>query len=94
MTSNPAVSVSWGRTSSRKVGLFRRSGLTSSTSISPASTCARMADQSSRLVELIVAARMPSRAAASIWLRISASSGEMITVGPAPSPRNRAVATK
>ena len=29
-------------------------------------------------------ARMPARSAASIWLRISASSGETITVGPAP----------
>ena len=93
-TSRPAVSVSWGSTSSRKVGLFSRSGLTSRTSISPASTRARIADQSSMLVELIVAAWMPARSAASIWLRISASSGEMITVGPAPSPRIRAVATK
>ena len=36
------------------------------------------------LVELIVTARMPARSAAAIWLRISASSGETITVGPAP----------
>ena len=93
-TSSPAVSVSWGNTSSRKDGLLRRSGLTRSTSISPASTRARMACQSSMLVELIVAARMPARSAASIWLRISASSGEMITVGPAPIARSSAVATK
>ena len=53
-----------------------------------------MADQSSLLVELMVAARIPARSAASIWLRISASSGEMITVGPAPRLRIRAVATK
>ena len=32
----------------------------------------------------MVTARMPARSAAAIWLRISASSGEMITVGPAP----------
>ena len=37
------------------------------------------------LVELIVTARMPARSAAAIWLRISASSGLTITVGPAPS---------
>ena len=30
-------------------------------------------------------ARMPARAAASTWLRISASSGETITVGPLPA---------
>ena len=36
------------------------------------------------LVELMVTARMPARSAAAIWLRISASSGETITVGPAP----------
>ena len=40
------------------------------------------------LVELIVTARMPARSAAAIWLRIRASSGEMITVGPAPSARS------
>ena len=39
-------------------------------------------------------ARMPARSAASIWLRISASSGDTITVGPAPSARSSAVATK
>ena len=32
----------------------------------------------------MVTARMPARSAAAIWLRISASSGETITVGPAP----------
>jgi hypothetical protein len=44
--------------------------------------------------ELIVAACTPARTAASIWLRINASSGETITVGPLPSARKRAVATK
>src|SRR5262245_17603095 len=37
---------------------------------------------------------MPARAAASTWLRISASSGETMTVGPAPLARSSAVATK
>ena len=46
------------------------------------------------LVELIVTARMPARSAAAIWLRISASSGLTITVGPAPSARSSRVATK
>ena len=35
-----------------------------------------------------------STSAASIWLRISASSGETMTVGPAPAARSSAVATK
>jgi hypothetical protein len=48
----------------------------------------------SMLVELIVTARMPARSAAAIWLRISASSGETITVGPAPCSRSSRVATK
>ena len=39
-------------------------------------------------------ARIPARAAASIWFRISASSGDTITVGPAPRARNSAVARK
>ena len=42
----------------------------------------------------MVTARMPARSAAAIWLRMRASSGEMITVGPAPVARSRAVATK
>jgi hypothetical protein len=46
------------------------------------------------LVELMVTARIPARWAAAIWLRISASSGETITVGPAPPARSSAVATK
>ena len=37
---------------------------------------------------------IPARPAASTWLRISASSGDTITVGPAPRARNSAVATK
>ena len=44
--------------------------------------------------ELTVAARMPARSAAAIWLRISASSGETMTVAPAPRSRSRAVAMK
>lgn len=32
----------------------------------------------------MVRARMPARAAASTWLRMSASRGETITVGPLP----------
>lgn len=53
-----------------------------------------MVSHSSGLAELIVRAWIPARAADSTWLRISASSGEMITVGPAPRRRSRAVATK
>ncbi|PHQ69165.1 MAG: hypothetical protein COB97_08245 [Paracoccus sp.] len=35
-----------------------------------------------------------ARSAAAIWLRISASSGLTMTVGPAPAPRSSRVATK
>ena len=86
---------SWGSTSSRKPGLLSRSGLTSSTSTSPRGDLGvDLAATRSTLVELMVPARMPARAAASTWLRISASSGQTITVGPAPRARSSAVATK
>jgi hypothetical protein len=42
----------------------------------------------------MVSARTPARAAASTWLRINASSGDTMTVGPAPPARSSAVATK
>ena len=83
-TSRPQVAARRGSTSSRKPGLLSRSGLTSSTSTSPALTAVWISSHCSTLVELIVTARMPARSAAAIWLRISASSGETITVGPAP----------
>ena len=93
-TSSPQVAASRGSTSSRKPGLLRRSGLTSSTSTSPAAIDAWIGSHSSMLVELMVTARMPARSAAPIWLRIRASSGDTITVGPAPSERSSRVATK
>ena len=83
-----------GSMSSRKRGLFSRSGLISSRSIVPAASSPRTSSHSSRLVLLTVCARSPSRSAAAIWLRISASSGLMISVGPAPASRSSAVATK
>ena len=46
------------------------------------------------LDELIVRPRMPARAAAATWLRMRASSGETMTVGPHPAARSSAVATK
>ena len=49
-----------------------------------------MASQSSTLAELMVAACSPARPAASIWSRISASSGEITNVGPdAVGPQRR-----
>ena len=45
-------------------------------------------------VELIATARTPARSAAAIWSRMSASSGETSTVGPAPRRRSSSVATK
>ena len=88
------MAASRGSTSSRKPGLFSRSGLTSRTSTSPLRIASWIGSQYSMLVELMVTARMPARSAAAIWLRISASSGETITVGPAPCSRSSSVATK
>ena len=88
------MAASRGSTSSRKPGLLSRSGLTSRTSTSPARIESWIGCQSSMLVELIVTARMPARSAAAIWLRIRASSGDTITVGPAPCSRSSSVATK
>ena len=93
-TSSPHVAASRGSTWSRKPGLLSRSGLTSSTSTSPAATASWIGSHSSTLVELMVTARMPARSAAAIWLRIRASSGDTITVGPAPSARRSSVDTK
>ena len=79
---------------SRNCGLLSRSGLISSRSTASSASSSRTSSHASRLVELIVCARMPSRSAAAIWLRISASSGETISAGPAPCSRSSAVATK
>jgi hypothetical protein len=46
------------------------------------------------LALLIVTARTPARCAISIWLRISASSGEMSSVGPPPRSRSSREAMK
>ncbi len=70
-----------GSCSSRNRGLLSRSGLTSSTSTSSAASAAETSPHSSALAEFIVTARMPARAAAATWSRISASSGETIRVG-------------
>ena len=60
----------------------------------PARTSVITSSQSSTLVELTVAARSPARAAAAIWSRISASSGETTRVGPPPASRSAAVAAQ
>jgi hypothetical protein len=93
-TSRPVEAASFGSTWSRKSGLFSRSGLTNRMSTAPAATSAWISSHSCGLAELIVRAWMPARAAASTWLRISASSGETITVGPLPWARSNDVATK
>ena len=66
----------------------RSAGRRSSSAARPAST----SSHSAVLPELIVAARRPSRPAIAIWLRMSASSGLMISVGPWPSSRRTRVA--
>src|SRR3954454_3121438 len=86
MTSSPTEtrrSGSWAA----NAGLARRSGEISRTSTVPARTSASTWAQASRLVELMVAARRPARSAAAIWSRISASSGDTTSVGPAPWAR-------
>ena len=93
-TTSPTREANSGSISSRKLGLFSRSGLISSRSTASSASRSRTSSHSSRFVELIVRARMPSRSAAAIWLRISASSGETISAGPAPRSRSSAVARK
>jgi hypothetical protein len=66
----------------------------SSRSTSSRSSWSRTPAHSSRFVEFTVTARIPSRSAAAIWLRMSASSGLTRTVGPDPRARSSAVATK
>jgi hypothetical protein len=53
-----------------------------------------MVSHSSAFAELMVRTWIPARAAASTWLRISAGSGETITVGPLPRSRSMPVAAK
>src|SRR5215203_3216966 len=53
-----------------------------------------MASHSVTLPELIVAARTPARSAAATWLRISASSGDTMTVAPRPLSRSSLAAMK
>ncbi len=93
-TSRPMRAASGGSSRSRKSGLFSRSGLTSRTSTEPVRSASSTASHSSVLAELMVWALMPARAAASTWLRINASSGETMSVGPAPCARSSPVATK
>jgi hypothetical protein len=55
---------------------------------------AATAFQSAWLSELIVAARIPMRAAASSWFRIKDSSGEIRMAGPIPDSRSKVAAMK
>jgi hypothetical protein len=74
--------------------LASRSGETSSTSISPASSARSVSAQESMLEELSVAACRPARPAAATWSRIRDSSGDTTSVGPWPSARRIAVAAQ
>jgi hypothetical protein len=93
-TTSPTREANSGSISSRKRGLLSRSGLMSSRSTASSASRSRTSSHASRLVELIVSALMPSRSAAAIWLRISASSGDTISAGPAPRSRSSAAARK
>lgn len=94
MTTRPASAARRGSTSSRKPGLLSRSGEQRRTSMSPLLICSWIWSHSVTFAELMVAARTPARPAAAIWSRMSASSGEMMMVGPEPRARSREVATK
>jgi hypothetical protein len=94
ITSSPTRSANSGRNVARNCGLSSRSGLISNRSTSSDSKSPRTSSQASRFVELIVCARIPSRSAAAIWLRMSARSGETISAGPAPRSRSSAAAMK
>ena len=93
-TSSPAVRAMTPSIRSRKRSFAKRSGETSSRSISSLASRSAIGSKSSGFVELIVSARTPMRSAISIWLRISASSGETSSVGPAPRSRSSFVAMK
>ena len=93
MTSSPQPPSSSGSSAANR-GLASRSGEISNMSSRPLRSSSSTLDQSSTLVELMVAARRPARAAAAIWSRISASNGETTRVGPAPSSRSAAVAAQ
>jgi hypothetical protein len=93
MTTRPVEASSPGRRRA-KPALPSRSGETSSTSSRSPAMSSKTASQSSRLVELTVAARSPACAAAATWSRISASSGETTSVGPRPAARSAEVAAQ
>ena len=74
-----------GRTSVVKRSLARRSGeIEQDVDVVGGEPVVDRRPTRRRLPELIVAARSPSRSAIAIWLRMSASSGLMISVGPWP----------
>ena len=81
-----------GSSRALKSALANRWADTNRTSIRSAARSSSIAAQSSRLAELIVTARRPRRSAASIWLRISESSGLTTSVGPCPRSRRTRVA--
>ncbi len=94
MTSIEICAATPASTCVRKRSFARRSGEIKRMSTSPRARVASTWVQSSTLSELIVAARTPMRSAAAIWLRISASNGEISSAGPLPPSRSSFVAMK
>ena len=94
ITSNPLRRPTAGRTSCRNSGLASRSGEINKTSTSSAAIRSLTPVHSLVFELLMVSARIPSRSAASIWLRIRASSGDTSSVGPDPLSRSIRVAMK
>ena len=93
-TSKPIRSAIGYKTVSIKSWFAKRSGETSKQSTSPCSNLSLMRCHSSLFVEFNVSAVIPNRSAAATWLRIRASKGEMIIVGPAPRSRKILLAMK
>ena len=93
MTSSPQRAISPGSWAAKR-GLPSRSGDTSRTSTRPSATASSTSVHSSTLVELTVAARRPAPAAAAIWSRIRASSGDTTRVHPPPRSRIALVAAQ
>ncbi len=71
-------------TAAANSGLASRSGDTSTRSTSSAASRSASSATVVSVDELTVMQRKPSRLAARIWLRISASSGDTSSVGPSP----------
>jgi hypothetical protein len=89
ITIKPGRRPTSGITLSANSGLANRSGETRTRSTASAVTAVVSSLTVVADDELTVIVRNPRRAAASIWLRMSANNGEISNVGPRPRRRRR-----